>query len=261
MESKSNSLFRKSMKPNLSIIDWGIGGIGIHKLIKSKLGDVPVLYFSDTGVTPYGMMSRQDLVNRLNHVIAFLRSRGMTHLVIGCNAAGTVLSLLDLEGLEVVSVIESAVRATCRLRPKNLALIGGRRTVRSGVYRRAFAASGFDVVQRVAQPLSGMIENGDTSSTELLNICRRIVAPIRKSSHLLLACTHYPAILPIIKEAVSPETALIDPAEELVKSVERWRLPIGGTDCFLTSGSSEKMKQAARNAFGVELGTVNKIRV
>lgn len=83
---------------SLGIIDWGIGGVSIYKLIKERLADVPVVYFSDTGVTPYGKMSRRDLVARLNSVILFLKGRGVTHLVIGCNAASTAIPFVNTNG-------------------------------------------------------------------------------------------------------------------------------------------------------------------
>jgi glutamate racemase len=201
-------------------------------------------------------MSRRELVSRLNAVVLFLRERGVTHLVVGCNAASTVLRLLNVGDMKVVGVIESAVGVTARMRPTKLALIGGRRTVLSGVYRLALAERGIRVKQRIAQPLSGLIESGDTSSAMLRAECRKILAPIRNSSHLLLACTHYPAIIPVLKEFLSANTVVIDPAAELVTTIRRWNLPTKGTDSFLTSGNPRKMKQAARKAFGIGIGIV-----
>ena len=49
------------MSTKLGILDWGIGGVSIYKLIKEKRPDVPVIYFSDTGATPYGKMERREL--------------------------------------------------------------------------------------------------------------------------------------------------------------------------------------------------------
>ena len=246
-------------RPYLGIVDWGIGGVGISKLIKSRIGNVPIVYFSDTGVTPYGRMARSDLVSRVNAVIAFLRSQGVTHLMLGCNAASTVIPLLNVAGLRVKGVIESAVRVTERMQPGRLALIGGRRTVLSGIYRRAFAERGLRVEQRIAQPLSALIESGDISSPELREHIRIILSPIRQCSHLLLACTHYPAIIPVLREFVSGETVFIDPAGELVTEIARWRLPVGGADVFLTSGDPGKMQHAAWNAFGVTINNVNRV--
>jgi glutamate racemase len=245
--------------PSLGVIDWGIGGIGIVQLLKSRLGDVPVLYFSDTGVTPYGRMSRGELVARLDAVIGFLRSQGATHLVLGCNAASTALPYLDKHGLPVEGMIDSAVRALLRLRPTRAALIGGRRTVLSGVYRRALAGHEVRVEQRIAQPLSALIERGDISSTTLHAECARILAPLRGCSHLLLACTHYPAIAPVLRSYLSERTVIVDPAEELVRTIAGWKLPAGGTDRFFTSGDSDGMQGAALTAFGYRLTGVEQV--
>jgi len=237
----------------LGIIDWGIGGVSIYKLIKERLGDVPITYFSDTGVTPYGKMARAELIARLNEVIRYVKWRRVTHIVIGCNAASTALLYIDKAGLKVEGVIEPAIAFTAKLKPERLGVIGGRRTILSGVYRRGFAHRGIDVTQRIAQPLSGMIESGDTSSEQLHHEAKRILAPLGNCSHILLACTHYPAITRVLRRFVSPQTQFVDPAAEMVNIVRRWRLRPGGHDEFLTSGSAASMRRAAKNAFGVAL--------
>jgi len=242
----------------LAIIDWGIGGISIYQLIKERLGDLGIIYFSDTGVTPYGKMSRRELVSRLNSVIAFLKTKGVTHLVIGCNAASTVIPFLNPSEMRIEGVIETAVEVATKARPRRLGLIGGRRTVLSGVYRTAFADRGIRLEQRIAQPLSGLIESGDISSDKLRNECRRIMAPLRNCSHILLACTHYPAIRGVLSGAVAPGTSFVDPSAEMVNKIKRWSLPHTARDEFLTSGDPSQMKRAAKNAFGLEISDVNR---
>ena len=244
----------------LGIIDWGIGGVSIYKVIKEQLGDVPVLYFSDTGVTPYGKMARRELADRLDKVIEFLKSNGATHIVIGCNAASTAIGDLADHGIPVNGVIEPAVAFTSRLKPKRLGLIGGRRTVVSGVYRRAFSKNNISLEQRVAQPLSGLIESGDISSDKLKAEAKRILSPLKNCSHILLACTHYPAISDVLSEFVSPKTKLVDPAVEMVKIVSQWKFT-EGVDQFFTSGDGAAMKRSARNAFGVSISSVKKITI
>lgn len=242
----------------LGIIDWGIGGVSIYKVIKEQLGNVPVLYFSDTGVTPYGKMARRELAERLDAVIEFLNANGATHIVIGCNAASTAIGDLADHGVPVKGVIEPAVSFTSRLKPKRLGLIGGRRTVVSGVYRKAFSKNNISIEQRVAQPLSGLIESGDTSSETLRSEAKRILSPLKNCSHILLACTHYPAISNVLSEFVSPKTKLIDPAAEMVKIVSKWRFA-AGDDRFFSSGDLITMKNSAKNAFGVSIKSVTKI--
>ena len=241
------------MDAKLAIIDWGIGGLGIYKKVKERLGDVAVTYFSDTGATPYGKMGRRELISRLNKVLAFLESRGVTHVVIGCNAASTVIDSLDVRGLKIEGVIESAVTATLNQKPERLGLLGGRRTVVSGVYRKAFEARGVNVRQRIAQPLSGLIESGDTNSAILKAECKRILTPLKHCTHILLACTHYPAIATVLAEFVSDETELIDPSSELVRKIKNWNFRSGGEDIFLTSGDPRQMAAAAAKAFAVHI--------
>ncbi|MCC7309180.1 MAG: aspartate/glutamate racemase family protein [Acidobacteria bacterium] len=250
------------MNGRLGIIDWGIGGISVYKLIKQQRPDVSVVYFSDTGATPYGKMSRAELIARLNTVIGFLKDKGVSHLVIGCNAASTAIPYLDPLGLKIEGVIDAAAAMTSNLKPKCLGLIGGRRTVLSGVYREAFAGRGIKVEQRIAQPLSALIESGDTSSDKLRGQCKRILTPIRNCSHILMACTHYPAIENVMKEFVSPETIFIDPAAELAKRTKSWALDEKKPDAVYTSGDAEQMASSASNAFGFDLKniTVEKLK-
>jgi glutamate racemase len=241
------------MKHRLGIIDWGIGGVSIYKLVKAKI-DVPVTYFSDTGVTPYGKMSRNELATRLDNVVDLLITRGVTHLVIGCNAGSTAIRFLKDHNIPIEGVNQTAIVSTAKLKPTRLGLVGGRRTVVSGIYRRAFAERRIDVTQRIAQPLSGLIESGDVSSDRVRESARHILSPLKNCSHILLACTHYPAITPLLAEFVSPKTKFIDPAAALLPTIERWNLDGGsGNDEFLTTGDASGMRRAAKAAFGVDI--------
>lgn len=244
----------------LAIIDWGIGGISIYKLVKEHL-DASVVYLSDTGATPYGKFTRRELVDRLDNVIALLKTLGVTHLVVGCNAASTAIPDLDSQSILIEGMIDNAILATLKTEPSRLAVIGGRRTILSGVYRRGFAAHGVSIDQRVAQPLSGLIESGDLDSENLRHEAKRILHPIRNSSHILLACTHYPAITGVLEEFVSRGTKFIDPAESIFKKIARWGLPPGGEDVVLTTGNSEAMKRSAHLAFGVDLRAVRSVSI
>jgi glutamate racemase len=106
-----------------------------------------------------------------------------------------------------------------------------------------------------------MIESGDTGSQKLRTQAKHILSPIKNCSHILLACTHYPAISNVLKESVSEKTVLIDPASELVARIGKWQLSRAGVDVFLTSGDPAAMRIAAKNAFDVSLPGSKKIVV
>jgi glutamate racemase len=246
---------------HLGILDWGIGGVGVYKLIKRRSPNASIVYLSDTGATPYGKMSRRELVQRLDLVVGYLKSEGVTHLVIGCNAASTAIPHLAPPGIVTEGMILPAVRLAVKVRPSRLGLLGGRRTVLSGVYRRALANEGIRVIQRIAQPLSGLIESGDVGSQILRLEAMRILDPLKSCSHVLLACTHYPAIAPVLQEFVNSETVLLDPAFELVDNLDLGSVDEGGEVRFLTSGDPVAMRDAARNAFGIEIGRARRVDI
>lgn len=245
----------------LGIIDWGIGGVSIYKRVKGRFPDTSILYFSDTGSTPYGKMERRELASRLDAVIEFLKMNGMSRLVIGCNAASTAIPDLRAHCIKIDGVIEPAIAEATNLRPEDLGVIGGRRTIVSGVYRRAFKERGISIKQRIAQPLSGLIESGDTSSEVLRVKARQILAPLKNCSHILLACTHYPAIEPLLKIYVSTTTKFVDPAAAVVRELGNLPATERPAVRFFTTGDSRQMKRSANLAFGVEIEQIEKVRL
>lgn len=263
MGSTQNLVIHKrgTMAGRLGIIDWGIGGVSIYKLIKEQIGDVPVTYLSDTGATPYGKMSRPELTARLDSVIEYLKGRGVTHIIIGCNAASTAIPHLADHAIPVDGVIVPATKMAAKLKPTKLGLIGGRRTVVSGVYRRLLKAQNIEVKQRIAQPLSALIESGDVVSETLRCEAKRILAPLKNCSHILLACTHYPAITPLLRQLVSPQTIFIDPAAKMVEIVRGAGMPLSGGDTFLTTGDAQMMRSSAQKAFGVAIASAESISI
>jgi len=245
------------MKKKFAVLDWGIGGIGIYKEMKAR-SRASVLYFSDTGALAYGKMPRRDLAHRLENVIEFLREKGVTDLVIGCNAASTAIPFLRANGIRITGVIEKAVEAAADEKPARLGVIGGRRTILSRVYRNAFAARGIAIKQRIAQPLSGLIESGDLGSAKFRGEAKQILTPLRNCSHILLACTHYPAAAKTLAEFLPDNVAFIDPAKYLADSLDL-KNALSGGDEFYTTGNAAQMKRAAKAAFGVEINEVKMV--
>jgi glutamate racemase len=132
--------------------------------------------------------------------------------------------------------------------------VGGARTIRSGLYRRALATPRRRVIQRIGQPLSAHIEAGRVGTPTFERDLERILRPLARADAILLACTHYPSAREAFRR-LAPRAALLDPAEAVVEMlIARWRLPRGSGDCFVTTGSVVEMRRAARTAWGEDLG-------
>lgn len=247
----------------LGILDWGIGGVGFYALARARVPKLPIVYWSDAGTVPYGKQAPDELARRLVTVARWLkREAGVTHLAIACNAASSVLpriSLADETMPEITGVIEHGVRAALqRTAPGQLiGVVGGRRTILSGAYRRALSER--TVRQRVAQPISARVEAGDLSSDGLRRELDGIMAPLRRVDLLVLACTHYPALRAEFA-ARAPGAVIVDPAAELLAwALAAWRLETaagGEPDRVLTTGNVEATARSARLAFGMEIAPV-----
>ena len=162
-------------------------------------------------------------------------------------------------------MISNGVRLIQDTPLKKIAVIGGRRTIRSGIYQRKLKSSKRSVVGRVAQPLSALIEQGELDSKEMHRALTQILSPFRaaKASRpdgLLMACTHYPAIDDLFAQYL-PNCRLLDPAKmtaaELLQKTRSsqsagrpFRLE---DDAFITTGDPVQSKRSARLAFGLTI--------
>lgn len=240
--------------PMLGIVDWGIGGIGLLQRLDDLAPALPIVCWSDAGWRPYGLASAHELVARLETVVVELADRGCTEVVLACNAASTVVDRLRDAVLPVTGIIEAGVAAVGPATTGIVGVVGGRRTIRSGAYRRALAAPDREVRSRVAQPLSAHIEAGRTATLEFDADLARVVAPLRGAATVVLACTHYPAAATAFAAAL-PGTVLVDPATHLARTIaNRHGRPAGrppgqGGRTYLTTGDPDAMRQAAARAW------------
>jgi glutamate racemase len=245
----------------LGFLDWGIGGVGIFRALRRRRPEVPVLYWSDTGATPYGRLPAAALTARVRRVLRGMAGQGVTHAMIACNAASTILPELGEVGIPVMGVIEPAVAMVSPALEGVLGVVGGARTIRSGLYRRALATPRRQVIQRIAQPLSAHIEAGRVGTPAFERDLKRILGPLVRADAILLACTHYPSAREAFHR-LAPRAVLLDPAEAVVETlIACWRLPRGRGDLFVTTGSPGEMRRAARTAWGGDLGRCASVRI
>lgn len=249
-----------------ALLDWGIGGLSVYNEIKKIQPDRSILYFSDSGQIPYGSMSREILFDRVRILACSFYSAGIKRLVLACNAASTVLPQLqcvpDLRDMELTGIIEHGIALATKVKKQNIGVIGGTRTIRSKVYTLALTKAGFRARGRIAQPLSGFIERGELDSPELLNCVKHVLAPLRDVDALLLACTHYPAIIHPLQEQL-PGALLLDPAREIARYIAlHWRpYKTAQVDAFFSTGSPILMRESARRAFGNTLISISRVKI
>jgi glutamate racemase len=241
----------------IGICDWGIGGVGLYQLLTLR-SNVDVIYFSDTGYTPYGKVPEAELLQRLEKVFDHLKDQGANKILVGCNAASTVLKPNE----DIIGIIDHGVNLVLRSNIKEVGIVGGKRTIESEIYKTLLEQNGLKVHQRIAQPLSARIEAGDVDSLGLEQDIAEIFGPIKQMKNILLACTHYPLINHKILEYTG-DSILLDPAEEMVNWIfNSWEIGEGhGEIQWQTSGDTLQMKNSLEKLYGINTNHIQNIQL
>lgn len=253
-------------RPSLAILDWGIGGMDFYRLFKSKYPDIGICYLSDSGSIPYGKQTKEQLSQRLDRVVEFLQTQGVTSLVVACNAMSTVLPSWSKagspRGFHITGVIEPTISSALGYKAENVGVVGGRRTILSGAYSRPLRKSFPSVMPRIAQPLSALIERGDKGTPVFQETLAKIMGPLKKADLLLLACTHYPAAQESFQR-LAPYARMINPSLETFKWVDKnWPMASDNTsDVFYTTGDTEEMRSSSMQVFGVKVGDISRVKI
>lgn len=209
----------------IGVFDSGLGGLTVVREIFRQLPGRKVVYFGDTARTPYGTKSRHLIRKYAVEDAEFLLSKGAKILVVACNtvSAHGVDELRRRFDVPIFEVVTPAVRKAAAVTGGRVGVIGTRGTVGSGVYERKMRALAPEAeVHSAACPLFvPLVEEGWTRKPEAASIAREYLRPLklRKIDTLILGCTHYPFLRPVIGDAIGKGVRLVDPAREAVREL------------------------------------------
>lgn len=232
----------------VGICDWGIGGLGVYKLLREKsFSNADIIYFSDAGFMPYGKVSKEKLLQRWKEVKSFFKAHEVDLIIVACNALSTVVESDD----HVITIASAVKRLVEKNKDQSLGIIGGVRTIESGIYDLGYGGH----IGRVAQPLSALVERGVVEGEELENNIRNIIEPIQYVNRIILGCTHYPVLIPVMQK-LYPEIDFIDPASELLKEIKLSGSG-KGTSAFFSSGSLNEMRIVSKKVWNLKINEIN----
>jgi len=212
----------------VGVFDSGIGGLTVAHEVIRQLPHESVLYFGDTARVPYGPKS-PDTVRRYSREIAdFLRGEGVKGIVIACNTATAhaLSALRDEFDMPIVGVVEPGARAAVAVTTGGrIGVIGTVGTIKSGAYERAIRAINPDVfiTARACPLFVPLVEEGWTDHDATRLVAREYLAPLVAANidTLVLGCTHYPLLKPLLRDVLGPDVRLIDSAEETAAETAR----------------------------------------
>lgn len=212
----------------IGVFDSGIGGLTVARELMRQLPEESIIYFGDTARVPYGPKSPDTVRRYSREITSFLRAQGVKAIVVACNTATAhaLPALREALDVPVIGVVEPGARAAVgATRGGPIGVIGTAGTIASGAYERAIhaLAPGAQVVARACPLFVPLVEEGWLNAEATVLVAEEYLRPLASSGvdTLVLGCTHYPLLKPVIGETVGRGVRLIDSAEETAAETAR----------------------------------------
>lgn len=208
----------------IGVFDSGVGGLTVVRAMMERLPFENIIYFGDTARVPYGVKSVETISHFTTQIAEFLLQKQVKLLIIACNTMAAVASQVvkDLSPVPVLDVIDAgALGALAESRSKKVGVIGTPTTINSNAYARAIHEYEPDVrIFSQACPLFvPLVEEGwlDHQVTRLT--AQEYLKPVlaQHIDTLVLGCTHYPLLKPLLQEVVGKDITLVDSAEAMAE--------------------------------------------
>jgi len=260
----------------IGVFDSGVGGLTVLHECLVTLPHEDFIYFGDSSPErfPYGPKPAETIRRYAHEIAHHLAQRDVKLLVVACNSA-TSAALPDLQRefeVPLIGVItpeaHAAVQAT---RTRRVGVMATEATVESGRYPAAIAAldAGVEVTQVACPDLVPLIQSGDVNGHELHEAAKRYAEPLKSAGvdTVILGCTHYPLIRPMLQRIFGREVSLITSAEEVAREVaatlDRRRVgndPAGeGRYRFLCTGDEDAFLEVAGRFLQLPLTEVERV--
>jgi glutamate racemase len=214
----------------IGVFDSGVGGLSVLKHVRAQLPRLPLLYVADSGHVPYGDKSADYIRERSVALTEFLLAQGAGTVVIACNTATAAAAALlrtrfSIPIVAMEPAVKPAVTATRSRIVGVLATVGTLESARFAALLDQYAGD-VEIVTQACPGLVEQVEAGELASGKTRELVERYVRPLldRGADTLVLGCTHYPFLRPLIAEAAGPAVKLIDTGEAVARQVVR-RLP------------------------------------
>lgn len=205
-------------KSPIGVFDSGIGGLTVVRALMERLPFEDIIYFGDTARVPYGVKSRETIRTFTRQITEFLLERDVKLLIVACNtmAAVAIEEVRAISTVPVLDVIDAGARAAVAIAERGVGVIGTPTTINSNAYARSIHALNPDIhVHSQACPLFvPLVEEGwlDNEVTRLT--AEEYLKPVfvEQIDTLVLGCTHYPLLKPLLQDVAGPAIHLVDSA-------------------------------------------------
>ncbi len=242
----------------IGVFDSGVGGLTVLRELRRLLPAQDFLYFSDTARVPYGRKPKAMVCEFAREIVSFLLRLEVGGIVIACNTASAAAlpELAASAPVPVWGVIDPGVEAARRqTRSGRVGVIGTTGTIASGVYQGKLEALGLSVWAQACPLFVHVVEEGLSESPDAEVLARHYLASRPDIDTLILGCTHYPLLRPVIDRVLGGSIALVSSAEvtaEVVSAAWAGRPAGSGSVTHYVTGDPLAYRHTAHFIDGVE---------
>lgn len=210
----------------IGIFDSGVGGTSIFKEIHALLPNENIIYLADSRNAPYGNKTQEEIKNLSIKNTEYLLSKGCKIIVVACNTATTNAITYLRESYEVPFIgIEPAIKpAALNTKTKAVGILATKGTLSSQLFHKTsdLYANGIKVVEQIGEGIVPLIESGKLNSDEMKDLLQLYLEPMLKANidYLVLGCTHYPYLIPILETMLPEGVKIIDSGLAVAKQTK-----------------------------------------
>ncbi len=207
----------------IGLFDSGSGGLSVLREIVRLLPDEKYVYYSDNAHCPYGEKSPEYIRERCREIVRLLLDKGADIIVVACNTAtGAAIQVLREEFPVRFIGMEPAVKpAALGTRTGVVGVLATAGTLKGSKYltTKGNFEDGCTIVEHVGQGFVELVENGDLEGEATEEVVRTSLQPLLDAGAdtIVLGCTHYPFLLPVLRKLAGPGVRFIDPAPAVAR--------------------------------------------
>lgn len=200
----------------VGVFDSGVGGLSVLREIHQLLPNEDLIYVADSAHAPYGDKPKEFILERSTAIVEFFLSHGVKAIVVACNTAtaAAVKELRSIYHLPMVAMEPAVKPAAEQTLTGVIGVLATSRTINSNNFQILFArfADQANIIPQACPGLVDQVEKGELNGAETYALVSQYVRPLlaQNVDVLVLGCTHYPFLKPIIQEIVGPEIKVID---------------------------------------------------
>lgn len=210
----------------IGLFDSGIGGTSIWSAIHELLPNEDTIYLADSKNAPYGKKTKEEIIALSIKNTEFLLEKNVKLIVVACNTATTnaIKELRDLYKVPFIGIEPAIKPAAIKSKTQTIGILATKGTLSSELFNKTVEKyQDTKIVEQIGYGLVELIENGELNSPEMTKLLHSYLQPMIDANidYLVLGCSHYPYLIPLIKKIIPNHIQIIDSGEAVARQTQK----------------------------------------